>query len=87
MDFCLFLRDYISRCPNTLIEPICSILLNPCIHSTDFNFIKKNLLNPHIASQLLIDQYKYIIAVYELSLLPPPKKLKRDLTDIKNEHF
>ncbi len=86
MDFVTFLRNYISRCPNTLIEPICSILLNPCIHSTDFNFIKKNLLNPHISTTLLLEQYKYIIAVYELSLLPPPQ-LTKDLTDIKNEHF
>jgi len=86
MEFITFLRNYISRCPNTLIEPICSILLNPCIHSTDFNFIKKNLLNPHISTTLLLEQYKYIIAVYELSLLPPPQ-LTKDLTDIKNEHF
>lgn len=86
MDFVTFLRNYISRCPNTLIEPICSILLNPCIHSTDFNFIKKNLLNPHISTPLLLEQYTYIIAVYELSRLPPPQ-LTKDLTDIKNEHF
>ena len=87
MEFVNFLRNYISRCPDTLIEPICTILLNPCIHSTDFTFIKKNLLNPHIASPLLLGQYTYIIAVYELSLLPPPKKLKREITDIKNDHF
>jgi len=86
MEFVNFLRDYISRCPNTLIEPICTILLNPCIHSTDFNFIKKNLLNPHISSPLLLDQYKYIIAVYELSRLPPPQ-LTKEITDIKNDHF
>ena len=86
MEFITFLRNYISRCPNTLIEPICSILLNPCIHSTDFNFIKKNLLNPHLSSPLLLDQYKYIIAVYELARLPPPQ-LTKEITDIKNEHF
>jgi len=86
MQFVNFLRDYIGRCPDTLIQPICSIFLNPCIHSKDFNFIKKNLLNPHISSPLLLDQYTYIIAVYELSLLPPPQ-LSRELTDIKNDHF
>ena len=48
--------------------------------------IKKNLLNPHLYTTLLLDQYSYIISVYELSLLPQPQ-VRREITDIKNDHF
>lgn len=86
MDFVNFLRGYINKCPDTLIQPICTILLNPVIHSDDFTFIKKNLLNPHLSTRLVLEQYSYIISVYELSLLPQPQ-VRREITDIKNDHF
>ena len=83
MDFVNFLRGYINECHDTLIQPICTILLNPLIHSDDFKFIKK-LLNPHLCTTLVLEQYNYIISVYELSLLPQPQ-VRREITYIKND--
>ena len=85
MDFVLFLRNYINTCDDTLVQPICCILLDPVIHSKSFKVIKNTLLNPHLYSKLLIDQYTYIIAVFELSKLPPPQ-LQRQ-TDLKNDYY
>ena len=86
MDFYIFLRSYLARCPPQLVKPVCSILLDPIMDTGDYEQIKYKLLHPALYNKQLSDNYFYIINVYEMSLYPPPK-LTREMTDVKNDHF